>query len=1157
MVKEKASSYLLDQYKVMEGMEEQHKLLKRKLPAILDVIEDAEEQAAAKREGAKAWLDEVRIVAYKANDVLDEFKYEVLRRKAKEEGHYKALGMDVIKLFPTHNRFVFRYRMANKLRMILQQIDVLIAEMNAFRFRFKPGPPEPTNYLRRNSSDIIDPANIASRSRAYEKEEVVRALRDQVSNENLTVHPIVGMGGLGKTTLAQLIYNDPEIQKHFELRLWVCVSNNFDVDSLADRIVKENGCKANGTSAPDRLQDVVKGKRYLLILDDVWNRDEPSKWEKLKSYLQHGGSGSSVLITTHDDKVAQLMGTTKAHDLKNLEEIYIKEIIEARAFGSKQVEKRHRELVDMVGDIVKRCSGSPLAATALGLVLHTKTSKQEWEAVLNRSMICDDENGILPVLKLSYNCLPSYMRQCFAFSAITIGQKNFNELKSRSFFQDLKSVPFDEKHLRLKESKRMFCYRITCKIHDLMHDVAQSAMGKECAAIATQPRESEDALCSARHLYVSVRRPETLLNASLEKGPPASTLICDKHIEEHMKILSKHNSIRALKINRGSFLRQKYLHHLRYLDLSESDIEALPEDISILYHLQTLNLSYCEELQRLPKKLKYLPALHHLYTHGCKKLKSIPAELGHLTCLQTITYFVAGTDSSCSNVGELQNLDLSGRLGLSQLENARNNHEEVVEGLKPHDGLKALRIYSYSSSTFPRWMDTLNGMVELALCDCERIEKLPVLSQLPALQILLLKGLKNLNCLFSGGTTPLRNFKAWYGTDELQGEEPVFPKIEELEIKNCGSLPALPKAASVIVKLPGGLDFKCCSAFPELRKMSLSHSGTFDRCVLGTLEGTPGDEVIFPLLEDLSIDGCPKFTDLPEAPKLSKLAIEGIDHKVLPLVAMMLTRCDVLFSSHSSALALWTCFAQLVDLTICECDALVHWPENVLQVLVSLRKLSIQSCNKLTGQTEAFHEQSAPAPERGELLPCLEYLWIVGCASLVEVPHLPQSLKTLRIEWCSKNIESIVFGQQGDTTLTRSCETTSSTAVLKLSSTANHPFLPCLESLTIRNFRGLSQIANLPPSIKTFVISHCRSLESLGSCLGELRSLEELSLYNCKSLISLPDRPQAYSSLRVLKIQYCKKIKLLPRSLQSRLDYLDEKDLDAHYEGNVQFPCFF
>ena len=189
MVKDKASSYLLDQYKVMEGMEEQHEILKRKLPAILDVIADAEEQAAAHREGPKAWLEAVRKVAYQANDALDEFKYEALRREAK-----KKLGFDVIKLFPSHNRVVFRYRMGNKLRQILVALEVLITEMHVFRFKFRPQPPMPKDW-RQTESNIIDHQEIASKSRGKEKEEVVNKLiGDQVSDSQLRSFPSLEWG---------------------------------------------------------------------------------------------------------------------------------------------------------------------------------------------------------------------------------------------------------------------------------------------------------------------------------------------------------------------------------------------------------------------------------------------------------------------------------------------------------------------------------------------------------------------------------------------------------------------------------------------------------------------------------------------------------------------------------------------------------------------------------------------------------------------------------------------------------------------------------------------------------------------------------------------------------------------------------------------------
>ncbi|KAG2625030.1 hypothetical protein PVAP13_3KG161827 [Panicum virgatum] len=351
------------------------------------------------------------------------------------------------------------------------------------------------------------------------------------------------------------------------------------------------------------------------------------------------------------------------------------------------------------------------------------------------------------------------------------GKNIFIELASRSFFQNVKGIPFEFTDAGIS--------RVTCMIHDLMHDVALDSMGKECAAVAAQPSQSEDFPYSARHLLLSVNEPDTFLNASLEKGSSViQTLICEKKVDKDLQHLSKYSSARALTLElwskRASLLKPKCLHHLRYLDLSKSDISSLPEDISILYHLQTLNLSYCRSLKRLPKGMKYMTALRHLYTHECWNLKGMPTDLRYLTSLQTLTCFVAGAGSGCSKVGELRRLDdLGGQLELTQLENvkeadayagnlenkkklarltlrwtdndkeAQNCDKEVLEGLKPHGGLKVLRIYSYNGDTCPTWMSELQGIVELVLSDCKKLQKVPAIWQLPALKVLCLYRLPN------------------------------------------------------------------------------------------------------------------------------------------------------------------------------------------------------------------------------------------------------------------------------------------------------------------------------------------------------------------------------------------------------------------------------
>ena len=255
----KVSSSLLDQYNVMEGMEKQHEILKRKLPTILDIMADAEKQVS--RRGVKAWLEKLKTVAYEANDVFDEFEYEALRRRAKKNGHITKLGMAGVKLFPTHNRVAFRSRMGNKLSSIVEAIKVLVEEMKDFGFdKLQPEVPAWKEW-RQTDSIIVDPEKIISRSRDKEREKIIEVLLShQASSGDLLVLPIVGMGGLGKTTLAQLIYNDPRVQKQFQLLKWVCVSDDFNVCNLANKIC--NKSESILEEALNKLKEHLRGKRY-------------------------------------------------------------------------------------------------------------------------------------------------------------------------------------------------------------------------------------------------------------------------------------------------------------------------------------------------------------------------------------------------------------------------------------------------------------------------------------------------------------------------------------------------------------------------------------------------------------------------------------------------------------------------------------------------------------------------------------------------------------------------------------------------------------------------------------------------------------------------------------------------------------------------------
>lgn len=232
------------------------------------------------------------------------------------------------------------------------------------------------------------------------------------------------MGGLGKTTLAQHIYNDPRMEEaDFHIKAWVCVSDDFNVFRLT-KIILEAITKSKDNSRElemihGRLKETLTGKRFLLVLDDVWN-ERREEWESVQTPLNHGAPGSRILVTTRCEEVVCIMRSNKVYHLKQLQEDHCWQVFVKHAFQDDH-SILNAELKEIGTKIVQKCKGLPLALKSIGSLLHTaKSSISEWESVLLSNIwdILKGESEIIPALLLSYHHLPSHLKMCLACCAL-------------------------------------------------------------------------------------------------------------------------------------------------------------------------------------------------------------------------------------------------------------------------------------------------------------------------------------------------------------------------------------------------------------------------------------------------------------------------------------------------------------------------------------------------------------------------------------------------------------------------------------------------------------------------------------------------------------------------------------------------------------------
>ncbi|KHN31998.1 Putative disease resistance RPP13-like protein 1 [Glycine soja] len=235
----------------------------------------------------------------------------------------------------------------------------------------------------------------------------------------LSILSIVGMGGLGKTTLAQLVYNDPRIEGKFIVKAWVCVSEEFDVLNVS-RAILDTFTKSTENSdwleiVHTKLKDKLRGNRFLLVLDDVWNESRP-KWEVVQNALVCGAQGSRILVTTRSQKVASTM-RSEQHHLQQLQEDYCWKLFAKHAFhdDNPQPNPGYNEIGMK---IVEKCGGLPLALKSIGSLLQNKSFVSDWENILKSEIWEIEDSDIVPALAVSYHHLPPHLKTCFAYCAL-------------------------------------------------------------------------------------------------------------------------------------------------------------------------------------------------------------------------------------------------------------------------------------------------------------------------------------------------------------------------------------------------------------------------------------------------------------------------------------------------------------------------------------------------------------------------------------------------------------------------------------------------------------------------------------------------------------------------------------------------------------------